>query len=80
MGHARRGGRRPLALATMHRLDGVLAGQDYVAGDRFTVAGITAMAGMIFAGFAQIEAPAECSRLQARRERVWARPSAVAAA
>lgn len=71
---------REVAMATMRRLDAVLAGQDYVAGDRFTVADITAMAGLIFAGFAQIAAPAECSRLQAWRERVWARPSAAAAA
>lgn len=71
---------RDVALATMRRLDGVLAGQDYMAGDHFTVADITAMAGLIFAGFAQIEVPAQCSRLGAWRERVWARPSAAAAA
>lgn len=70
---------RDVALATMHRLDGVLAGQDYLAGERFTVADITAMAGLIFAGFAQIEMPVECAHLNAWRERVWARPSAAAA-
>jgi len=71
---------RDVALATMRRLDGVLAGQDYMAGDRFTVADITAMAGLIFAGFAKIDTPAECAHLEAWRARVWSRPSAAAAA
>lgn len=71
---------RDVALATMRRLDGVLAGQDYMAGDRFTVADITAMPGLIFMGFAKIDTPAECAHLEARRARVWSRPSAAAAA
>jgi glutathione S-transferase len=42
------------AITTLHRLDQVLATQPYIAGDRFTVADITALAGLAFGGFCQI--------------------------
>lgn len=63
------------ALKSMQYLDGVLASQDYLAGDDFSVADITAFAGLAFAGFAKIEIPSECKNLIAWRQRVSARPS-----
>src|SRR6185369_559618 len=54
---------RERAVAGMRYLDGVLAGRAYLAGDRFTMADITAFAGLIFADFARIEIPAELTNL-----------------
>ena len=66
---------RERALATMRYLDGVLAAQDYLAGPTFSVADITAFAGLGFADFAKIPIPAELENLAAWRARVSARPS-----
>jgi glutathione S-transferase len=63
----------------MRYLDGVLAERAYLAGDRFTMADITAFAGLIFADFARIEIPAELTNLISWRGRVAARPSVQAA-
>lgn len=71
---------KTVALATMGWMDGVLATQDYLAGDRFTVADITAMAGLAFADFVTIDIPDGCANLRAWRARVSARPSAAVAA
>ena len=68
------------ALKTMVWMNDVLADQDYLTGDRFTIADITAMAGFDFAGFAQIDMPAELTHLAAWRDRVTARPSVAIAA
>ncbi len=69
---------RERAIATMHSLNETLAKQPYIAGDRFSVADITAMAGFVFAGFAKIEMPESATHLKAWHERVKARPSAQA--
>jgi len=71
---------REVATDTMSWLDGLLGRQDYVAGDRFTVADITAMAGLAFAGFAKVDIPESCGHLKAWHARVATRPSAAAAA
>jgi glutathione S-transferase len=63
----------------MRYLDGLLAQRPHVAGDRFTVADITAFAGLAFADFAAIEVPAECTALREWRARVADRPSVAAA-
>ncbi len=63
------------ALAGMRYLDGVLAKQPYLAGQNFSMADITAFAGLGFADFAKIDIPAECSNLKAWRARVAERPS-----
>ncbi|MGB6399338.1 MAG: glutathione S-transferase [Bradyrhizobium sp.] len=63
------------ALDGMRYLDGVLAKQAYLAGDRFTMADITAFAGLIFADFAKIDVPADLSNLRSWRSCVAARPS-----
>lgn len=63
------------AVATMRYLDGVLADQPYVAGDEFSVADITAFAGLGFADFAGVETPADCKNLAQWRTKVETRPS-----
>lgn len=55
-----------------------LAGRDFIAGDRFTVADITALCVIDFAGFIGIPIPDGATNLRAWHERVSARPSATA--
>jgi glutathione S-transferase len=66
---------RDKAVAAMHYLDGVLATQPYVAGERFTMADITVLAGLAYADYAKIEVPAGLARLRAWRARAVLRPS-----
>jgi glutathione S-transferase len=70
---------RERAVGAMRYLDGVLTTRPYLSGDRFTVADITALAGLAFAGFAKIEVPAECTALRDWQARVAQRPSVAAA-
>jgi glutathione S-transferase len=63
------------ATAGMRYLDGVLATQPYLAGDAFSMADITAFAGLAFADFAKVDVPADCANLIAWRAKVGARPS-----
>jgi glutathione S-transferase len=63
------------AIATLHRLDQVLATQPYLAGDRFTVADITALAGLAFGGFCQITIPETATHLQNWHAQMQQRPS-----
>jgi glutathione S-transferase len=63
------------AIAGMKYLDGVLAKQPYLAGETFSMADITAFAGLGFADFAKISIPADCNYLKAWRARVAERPS-----
>ena len=66
---------RERALAGMVYLDSALERQPYLAGERFTVADITAFAGMVLADFAKLAMPEELARLRAWRARVAGRPS-----
>ncbi|MFD1156832.1 glutathione S-transferase family protein [Roseovarius aestuarii] len=66
------------ALKGMRYLDGVLADRPYLAGNEFSVADITAFAGLIFAGFADITVPQDCANLKDWHMRVSARPSIAA--
>jgi len=59
----------------MAYLNGVLADNDFLAGSSFSVADITAFAGLAFADFAKIEIPESLSNLTAWRAKVAARPS-----
>lgn len=70
---------RERAVAGMRYLDGVLAERPFLAGERFTMADITAFAGLAFADFAGIGIPDELAHLAAWRARVAARPSVAAA-
>lgn len=60
---------------TMAYLDSVLAENKYLAGDTFSVADITAFAGLAFADFAKVEIPETLTNLQAWRAKMAARPS-----
>ncbi len=64
--------------ANLGWLEGLLATQDYVAGARFTIADITAFCGIEFARLMKFR-PAEAgfAHIQAWRDRVAARPSAM---
>lgn len=57
-----------------------LATRPYMAGETFTMADISAMAGLAYADFAKVETLAECANLAAWRARVNARPSVAASA
>lgn len=63
------------ALQGMRYLDGVLSSQPWLAGSSFSMADITAFAGLAFSEFAKIEIPAELTNLNAWRDRVATRPS-----
>ncbi len=63
------------AIATLNRLDQVLATQPFIAGDRFTVADITALAGLAFGGACQITIPETATHLQVWHDRMQQRPS-----
>lgn len=66
---------RDKAINGMKYFDQVLKTQPYVAGDQFSMADITVWAGLIFAGFAQIAIPDECTALVAWNAKVSERPS-----
>jgi len=53
----------------------VLATSAFVAGPTFSVADITLYAGLVFAGFANIEIPSELTHLTAWQEKMAQRPS-----
>ncbi len=63
------------ALKGMQYLNSVLADQPYVAGEQFSMADITAFAGLAFAEFAKIDIPEGLSNLAAWRKTMAARPS-----
>ncbi|MEM7404205.1 MAG: glutathione S-transferase [Pseudomonadota bacterium] len=66
---------KSVALAAMHYLNSVLETSPYVAGDAFSMADITAFAGLAFADFAKVEIPAEYTHLLAWRARMTERPA-----
>ena len=67
---------RKRAIATIQKLDESLAKQPYIAGNSFTVADITVMAGLAFAEFVGIPIPDDANNLKAWHEQVKVRPSA----
>lgn len=71
---------RTRALAGMQYFNKLLGQQTYLAGDKFSMADITAFAGLIFADFAKIAIPENCTNLISWRARIAARPSIKAAA
>lgn len=66
---------REKAMRGMRYFDGILRGQSFVAGDRFSMADITVIAGLIFAGLLQVPVPPECNALVAWYEKMQERPS-----
>jgi glutathione S-transferase len=67
------------AVEGMRYLDSVLATQPYLAGETFSMADITAFAGVNVSEYFKIAIPAELVHLKEWRERVAARPSSSAA-
>jgi len=67
--------KKDTAQKTMRYLDSVLGESKYLAGDDFTMADITAFAGLAFADFAKVDIPDGLNNLQAWRNAVAARPS-----
>lgn len=66
---------RDKALDGMRYFDKVLATQPYVAGEFFSMADITVWAGLLFAGFANIAVPEDCTTLLNWRRTVDERSS-----
>lgn len=66
---------KELAGNTMAYLNSVLADNDYLAGSTFSMADITAFAGLAFADFAKVEIPESLNHLHSWRAKVAARPS-----
>lgn len=69
---------RPKVLAELAWLDNVLADRAYIAGDRYTVADITAMTAVDFLRAVKIAVPDDHVALRRWHESVAARPSAQA--
>ena len=67
---------RPKALNTMEFLDGELASRQFIAGDRYSIADITAMMGIDMLKPARIERPLHLQNLMRWYEDVSSRPSA----
>jgi glutathione S-transferase len=63
------------AIAGMRYFDKVLRDQPYVAGDAFSMADITVLEGLVFAGYAQLAVPEDCTALIAWNARLQERPS-----
>ncbi|AXP06996.1 MULTISPECIES: glutathione S-transferase [Pseudomonas] len=66
---------RDRAVDGMKYFDYVLRNQPYIAGEQFSMADITVFAGLVFAGFASIAIPEECTALLAWQIKVQQRPS-----
>ena len=66
---------RERAVAGMRYLDQVLTRQPFLAGNQFTMADITAFAGLVYAAIAKIEIPSELNNLKSWHERAASRPS-----
>jgi len=66
---------RDKAVAGMRYFDKVPTAQPYVAGESFSMADITVWAGLVFAGFANIRVPEECTALLNWRQTVDERSS-----
>jgi glutathione S-transferase len=66
---------RDKALRGMHYFDAILRKQPFVAGDTFSMADITVIGGLIFAGIVKLAVPDECDALQAWYARMQERPS-----
>lgn len=67
---------RAQAFKTMAWLDKELASRDYIAGDRYTVADITAQCAMLLGRNTGAAVPEDLANLTAWQERVFARPTA----
>lgn len=72
--------KKKIAVAAMEWMDDLLTDSEYLSGDEFSIADITAMAGFAYADFVALEIPKAHTNLLAWRDRVSKRPSAALAA
>lgn len=63
------------AIPAMRHLDQALEHRPYLAGSQFTMADITAFAGLLYADIVKLEIPSDLTRLKAWRARISERPS-----
>lgn len=66
---------RDKALRGMRYFDGIVRDRPFVAGEFFSMADITVIGGLIFAGLVELPIPAECAALKAWYARMQERPS-----
>jgi glutathione S-transferase len=66
---------RDKAVRGMRYFDSVLRQQPFVAGETFSMADITVVGGLIFAGLVKVQVPAACEALLAWYARMQERPS-----
>lgn len=66
---------RDKAIRGMHYFDKVLQQQTYVAGERFSMADIAVIGGLVFAAIVNLEIPSECKALLSWYERMKKRES-----
>jgi len=66
---------RDKAVRGMQYFDGILRKQEFVAGEAFSMADITVIGGLIFAGLLKLPVPASCEALLAWYARMQERPS-----
>jgi glutathione S-transferase len=66
---------RDKALRGMRHFDSVLKKQSFIAAETFSMADITVIGGLIFAGLVDLSVPAECNALKAWHARMQERPS-----
>jgi glutathione S-transferase len=66
---------RDKAIRGMHYFDGLLRSQPFVAGQTFSMADITLIAGLIFATVVKLAIPMECEALRAWNTAMHERPS-----
>jgi glutathione S-transferase len=69
---------RKKALQRLQWLDGELSGRDYIAGDRYTMADISAQCGIMLGKVIKLQIPPELAHLSRWYETVSARPTAQA--
>lgn len=69
---------KPKAVEAMARIDRELAGREYIAGDRFSVADISGLVALDFTRTARIAIPEELRQLRRWHAALSARPSAKA--
>jgi len=70
---------REKAVTTLHWMETILKKQDFLVGDKFTVADITAYAGFLFAGFVKLDIPADCPNVKKYADNLASRESAAVA-
>ncbi|RBA24308.1 glutathione S-transferase [Herminiimonas fonticola] len=66
---------RDKAIRGMHYFDKVLQRQPFIAGDKFSMADITVIGGLVFAAIVNLEVPPECKALLSWYERMKKRES-----